>query len=154
MENVWVLAALWVGLALIATLLGIWLKISAAPTEIVGGTVAAQFIIGAFVGYGTGIGAKTGWMSFLAGTGAIVLTFLAGAELYPTIFRTKWKEDTARSWIATILRNKMENLMGDLQALIRKRGWKHRSEESGQESDSVSRARQLLLGTTLVRDQQ
>ena len=27
-----------------------------------------------------------------AGTGAIVLTFLAGAELDPVIFRTKWKE--------------------------------------------------------------
>jgi glutathione-regulated potassium-efflux system ancillary protein KefC len=30
----------------------------------------------------------------LAGTGAIVLTFLAGAELDPLIFRTKWKEAT------------------------------------------------------------
>jgi Kef-type K+ transport system membrane component KefB len=29
---------------------------------------------------------------FLAGAGAIVLTFLAGAELDPAIFRTKWKE--------------------------------------------------------------
>src|SRR5206468_2754225 len=28
------------------------------------------------------------------GTGAIVLTFLAGAELDPKIFRTKWKEST------------------------------------------------------------
>jgi len=40
MENVWVLAAIWVGLALIATLLAIWLKISTALTEIVVGTVA------------------------------------------------------------------------------------------------------------------
>ena len=38
------------------------------------------------------MGAKTGWISFLAGTDAIVLTFLAGAELDPGIFRTKWKE--------------------------------------------------------------
>jgi len=28
----------------------------------------------------------------LSGTGAIVLTFLAGAELDPVIFKTKWKE--------------------------------------------------------------
>ena len=90
MENVWVLAARWVGLALVATLLGIWFRISTALTEIVVGTVA-QLIIGAFVVQG-GLGAKTGWISFLAGTGAIVLTFLAGAELAPTIFRTKWKE--------------------------------------------------------------
>ncbi len=90
MENVWVLAALWVGLALLATLLAIWLKISTALTEIVVGTVA-QLIIGAFIVQG-GLGAKTGWIGFLAGTGAIVLTFLAGAELDPGIFRTKWKE--------------------------------------------------------------
>jgi Kef-type K+ transport system membrane component KefB len=40
------------------------------------------------------LGGKTNWISFLAGTGAIVLTFLAGAELDPQIFRTKWKEAT------------------------------------------------------------
>jgi Kef-type K+ transport system membrane component KefB len=32
---------------------------------------------------------------FLAGTGAILLTFLAGAELDPEVFRRKWKEATA-----------------------------------------------------------
>jgi Kef-type K+ transport system membrane component KefB len=92
MENVWTLAAVWVGLALIATLLAIWFKISTALSEIVVGTVA-QLIIGAFVVHGE-LGAKTNWITFLAGTGAIVLTFLAGAELDPQIFRMKWKEAT------------------------------------------------------------
>jgi len=92
MQNVWVLASLWVGLALVATLLAIWFKISTALTKIVVGTVA-QLIFGAFIVQG-GLGAKSEWISFLAGTGAIVLTFLAGAELDPTIFRTKWKEST------------------------------------------------------------
>jgi Kef-type K+ transport system membrane component KefB len=91
MENVWVLAALWVGLALIATLLAIWFRISTALSEIVVGTVA-QLIIGAVIGIHGGLGAKTNWIGFLAGTGAIVLTFLAGAELDPVIFKTKWKE--------------------------------------------------------------
>jgi len=91
MENVWVLAALWVGLALIATLLAIWFRISTALSEIVVGTVA-QLIIGAVIGIHGGLGAKTNWIGFLAGTGAIVLTFLAGAELDPAIFKTKWKE--------------------------------------------------------------
>ena len=90
MVNVWVLASLWVGLALVATLLAIWFKISTALTEIVVGTVA-QLIIGALVGT-KGLGASSEWITFLAGTGAIVLTFLAGAELDPVIFRTKWKE--------------------------------------------------------------
>jgi glutathione-regulated potassium-efflux system ancillary protein KefC len=92
MQNVWVLASLWVGLALVATLLAIWFRISTALTEIVVGTVA-QLIFGAFIVQG-GLAAKSEWISFLAGTGAIVLTFLAGAELDPAIFRTKWKEST------------------------------------------------------------
>src|ERR1035437_4286643 len=88
--NTWVLSALWVGLALVATLLAIWLHISTAPTEIVIGTVA-QLAIGASFARG-GLLGSTEWITFLAGTGAIVLTFLAGAELDPSIFRTKWRE--------------------------------------------------------------
>lgn len=93
MENVWVLASVWVGLALIATLVAIWFKISTALSEIVVGTVA-QLVIGALFVHGE-LGSKTPWVTFLAGTGAIVLTFLAGAELDPQIFRMKWKEATA-----------------------------------------------------------
>ncbi len=92
MDNTWFLAALWVGLALVATLFAIWFRISTALSEIVVGTVA-QLIIGVAIG-GAGLGAQTPWVGFLAGTGAIVLTFLAGAELDPAIFRTKWKEAT------------------------------------------------------------
>ena len=35
MTNVWALAALWLGLALIASLLSIWLRVSTALSEIV-----------------------------------------------------------------------------------------------------------------------
>jgi len=90
MEQVWFSAALWLVLALIATLLSIWFRISTALSEIVVGTVA-QLIIGAAIGTEV-LGAKSAWVGFLAGTGAIVLTFLAGAELDPGIFRRKWKE--------------------------------------------------------------
>ena len=90
MEQVWLVAALWLILALVATLLSIWFRISTALSEIVVGTVA-QLIIGALVG-AEALGATSSWIAFLAGTGAIVLTFLAGAELDPAIFRTKWKE--------------------------------------------------------------
>ena len=90
MMNTWALAALWVGMALAATLLAIWFKISTALTEIVVGTVA-QLVIGAFMAQG-GLLGNTQWITFLAGTGAIVLTFLAGAELDPVIFKTKWRE--------------------------------------------------------------
>ncbi|HEV2486034.1 MAG TPA: cation:proton antiporter, partial [Terracidiphilus sp.] len=88
-EQVWFAAALWLLLALIATMLSIWFRISAALSEIVVGTVA-QLILGAVIGT-EALGVKSAWITFLAGTGAIVLTFLAGAELDPSIFRTKWK---------------------------------------------------------------
>lgn len=90
MTTVWAQASLWVGLALLATLLSIWLRVATALSEIIVGTVA-QLFIGAFVGTAV-LGADESWIRFLAGTGAIVLTFLAGAELDPVVFRLKWKE--------------------------------------------------------------
>jgi Kef-type K+ transport system membrane component KefB len=93
MTETWFLATLWLGLALIATLLSIWLRIATALSEIVVGTVA-QLVIGALVG-GSVLGAHASWITFLAGTGAIILTFLAGAELDPEVFALKWKEATA-----------------------------------------------------------
>jgi Kef-type K+ transport system membrane component KefB len=93
MTETWFLATLWVGLALIATLISIWLRVATALSEIVVGTVA-QLIIGAVVS-GTVLGVHEPWIKFLAGTGAIILTFLAGAELDPEVFRQKWKEATA-----------------------------------------------------------
>ena len=97
MHEVWGLAALWVGLALVATLLSIWFRIATALSEIVVGTVA-QLVIGALIG--TTLGADQPWITFLSGTGAIVLTFLAGAELDPVVFRAKWKEATVIGFIA------------------------------------------------------
>src|SRR6202158_101649 len=93
MTGVWALAALWLGLALIASLLSIWLRISTALSEIVVGTIA-QLIIGAAVGAAV-LGTDESWVKFLSGIGAIVLTFLAGAELDPIVFRAKWKEAVA-----------------------------------------------------------
>jgi Kef-type K+ transport system membrane component KefB len=90
MEQVWFLAAVWLLLALVAVLLANLLRISTALSEIVVGTVA-QLIIGSIMGQ-EWLGARAPWIAFLAGTGAIVLTFLAGAELDPQIFRSKWKE--------------------------------------------------------------
>jgi Kef-type K+ transport system membrane component KefB len=90
MTGVWALAALWLGLALIASLLSIWLRISTALSEIVVGTIA-QLIIGAAIGSAV-LGTDESWVRFLSGIGAIVLTFLAGAELDPQVFKLKWRE--------------------------------------------------------------
>jgi Kef-type K+ transport system membrane component KefB len=93
MESEWLVAALWLLLALLAVLVSIWLRISTALSEIALGTVA-QLIVGALVG-SQALGTKLDWVSFLAGTGAIVLTFLAGAELDPAALPTQWKEARA-----------------------------------------------------------
>jgi Kef-type K+ transport system membrane component KefB len=93
MTGVWALAALWLGLALIASLLSIWLRISTALSEIVVGTIA-QLVIGAIIGQAV-LGTDESWIKFLSGIGAIVLTFLAGAELDPAVFKLKWREAAA-----------------------------------------------------------
>lgn len=97
MYEVWGMAALWLGLALIATLISIWLRIATALSEIVVGTVA-QLAIGAF--FGATLASNEPWIKFLSGTGAIVLTFLAGAELDPDVFKVKWKEASAIGFIS------------------------------------------------------
>ncbi|WP_428938978.1 cation:proton antiporter [Fontivita pretiosa] len=103
MTHVWFQASLWLGLALIATLLSIWFRVATALSEIIVGTVA-QLVIGAVFASGlipgiAGLGSDESWVRFLSGTGAIVLTFLAGAELDPGVFRLKWRE---ASWLGLV----------------------------------------------------
>ena len=89
MTEIYALAALWIGLALAAALLSIWLRVATALSEIVVGTIAGG-ILGVAL-----LGADQAWIKFLAGAGAILLTFLAGAEIDPDAFRRQWKEATA-----------------------------------------------------------
>jgi glutathione-regulated potassium-efflux system ancillary protein KefC len=93
MTGIWALAALWFGLALIASLLSIWFRISTALSEIIVGMIA-QLILGSTIGSDV-LGITEPWVKFLAGAGAIILTFMAGAELDPQVFKLKWKEAAA-----------------------------------------------------------
>ena len=77
MDNANLIAALWIGLALIASLASIRLGISVALIEIGIGVVGGNFL-----GLHT-----TPWIDFLASFGAILLTFLAGAEIDPASLR-------------------------------------------------------------------
>jgi Kef-type K+ transport system membrane component KefB len=92
MQQTFAIAALWMGLALVATFLGSRFKVSNALMEIgvgiVAGAVATQWI------GPEALGAKQPWLTFVASTGAVMLTFLAGAELDPGTMRSKWKEVT------------------------------------------------------------
>ena len=77
MASVWLASSLWIGLALVASVLSIWVAVSVALVEIVVGAVAGNLI-------GLPIAP---WVNFLAGFGAILLTFLAGAEIDPQVVR-------------------------------------------------------------------
>jgi len=90
MEQIYATAALWMGLALIATFLASRLRISTALMEILVGIVAAA-VATRFIG-SDALGADQEWLRFLASAGAVLLTFLAGAELEPAVMRAKWKE--------------------------------------------------------------
>lgn len=77
MANVWLDSALWLGLALLASLVSIRVAISVALIEIVVGAIAGN-TVGLHI---------TDWVNFLAGFGAIMLTFLAGTEIDPRIVK-------------------------------------------------------------------
>src|SRR5260370_19160835 len=77
MDNVWLASALWVGLALAASLISIWAAISVALIEIMVGAVAGNVI---------GLPLSP-WVNYLAGFGAILLTFLAGTEVDADVVR-------------------------------------------------------------------
>lgn len=81
MDNVWLASALWIALALAASLLSIWAGISVALTEI---------LLGAAGGNLFGLPLAP-WVNYLAGFGAILLTFLAGAEIDPQVVRRHFR---------------------------------------------------------------
>jgi Kef-type K+ transport system membrane component KefB len=90
MEQIYAIAALWLGLAVFSAIIAHHLRISIALVEICVGVIVAN-IASHFFGPNS-FGSNFEWLKFLASTGAILLTFLAGAELDPKVIRTKWRE--------------------------------------------------------------
>jgi len=82
-QNIWYVAAIWMGLAFIASLISIRVGISVALIEIVVGVIVGNIH---FHG-GQHILQTTDWINFLAMLGSGVLTFLAGAEIDPASLR-------------------------------------------------------------------
>src|SRR6266581_5394204 len=83
MENIWYVAALWMGLAFVASLISIRLGISVALIEIVVGVIVGNIHFGQY----HNLLRTTEWTNFLAMLGSGVLTFLAGAEIDPASLR-------------------------------------------------------------------
>jgi glutathione-regulated potassium-efflux system ancillary protein KefC len=92
MESIYIAATLWLGLAVLAAIAAYHLRISVALVEICLGVVAAA--AAASFGQAALMDSSREWVRFLAGSGAVLLTFLAGAELESKVMRTKWKEVT------------------------------------------------------------
>ena len=90
MESIYLVAAFWFFAAVLSTSLANRLKISIALMEIIVGTVIG---FAAFqLGYFEKLSLNADWMKFCTGLGAMLLTFLAGAELNPDVMKSKIKE--------------------------------------------------------------
>jgi len=97
MFEAYLTAAIWLGLAILATILASRLKISMALMEIIVGA-AAGYLLVKYLGESV-LSPNSDWLKFVAGSGAILLTFLAGAELDPDSLRAKLKESTVIGFI-------------------------------------------------------
>jgi Kef-type K+ transport system membrane component KefB len=83
--NIYYVAAIWLGMALLAAVVSIRIAVPAALVEIV---------VGALAGNIPGIRehiTQTDVVVFLASAGSLVLTFLAGGEIDPVSLRGHWK---------------------------------------------------------------
>jgi hypothetical protein len=98
MESSWGIATIWMGLALVASFLSIRYKLSVALVEILVGIAAGNLalLLDHYQVFGLHWQLKANeWIAFLAGFGSILLTFMAGAEIEPTILRKYLKESLA-----------------------------------------------------------
>ncbi len=93
MDNIWFTAAIWVGLALAASAISIRIGLSVALVEIAVGVFGGNFLALH----------TTPWIDFLASFGAILLTFLAGAEIDPASFRRHLKPSLAIGGVSFLL---------------------------------------------------
>jgi Kef-type K+ transport system membrane component KefB len=91
-EQFFTTAAVWLALAVVSAAIAYHLRISIALIEICVGVAAAA--VAGSLGMIEALGAHHEWLKFLASSGAVMLTFLAGAELEPEVIRMKWKEVT------------------------------------------------------------
>src|SRR2546430_5691850 len=82
MEQLWWEASIWIGLALVSSLISLRIGISVALVELIVGIIAGNSFHPEI----------SEWINFLASFGAVILTFLAGAELESQTLKRFWKE--------------------------------------------------------------
>jgi Kef-type K+ transport system membrane component KefB len=97
-EISWGIAAVWMGLALLASFVSIRFNLSVALVEILVGIAAGNLAMLLNQHHVFGLRwnlEATEWIRFLAGFGSILLTFMAGAEIEPSILRRYFRESLA-----------------------------------------------------------
>jgi Kef-type K+ transport system membrane component KefB len=95
--NVYYVAAIWLGMALLASVVSIKIAVPVALVEIA---------VGALAGNIPGIKehiTQPGFVTFLASVGSLVLTFLAGAEIDPVALRGHWKASLSIGFVSFLL---------------------------------------------------
>jgi Kef-type K+ transport system membrane component KefB len=93
-ENTLFTAMVWIAMALIASMISIRTAVSVALVEICVGVVAGNCL---------GLNPNVEWVSFLAGFGSILLTFLAGAEIEPDVIRKYGVESISIGFLSFLL---------------------------------------------------
>ncbi len=89
-SNTYFIAAAWMGLALVDSLISIRIGLSVALAEILVGVLAGNFLHLH----------TTPWIDFLATFGSGLLTFLAGAEIDPVSLRAHLKQSLAIGFVS------------------------------------------------------
>lgn len=95
--NSYTVAAVWMVLALLASVISIRAGIAVALAEIMVGAAA-----GNLPGV-SGLVQQTAFTTFLATIGSVTLTFLAGAEIDPVSLRRHWKASLAIGFVSFML---------------------------------------------------
>ena len=95
--NLYYVAAIWLGMALLASMVSVRIAVPVALVEIV---------VGALAGNIPGIKEhvqQTSYTTFLASIGSVLLTFLAGAEIDPVSLRKHWKASVSIGFVSFML---------------------------------------------------
>ena len=91
--DLYVVAAQWIGLALLASLISVRLGVSIALAEIAVGVAAGNLWEVP----------QTQWVTFLASVGAVLLTFLAGVDIDTKVLRAKLLETVSIGFVSFLL---------------------------------------------------
>jgi Kef-type K+ transport system membrane component KefB len=143
--NIYFVAFVWMSMALVASLISIRVGISVALVEILVGAVAGNLpLVSHHV-------QQTGFTTFLASIGSLMLTFLAGAEIDPVSLRRHWKASLSIGFVSFLL-----PFLGAFAFCYWALGWTLRASEIGGialSTTSVAVVYAVMVETGLNREE-